>query len=102
MVMNDELRRLVLERSPADAIARAAIAGGMQTLQKDAFVKVREGETTLDELKRILAQMASVRSRAMRPCASPDRTSGRRVGRTTPPVGATTVGGAAEPTEVRG
>ena len=54
MVMNDELRMLVLQRSPADAIARAAVAGGMQTLRQDAFVKVQEGETTFDELKRIL------------------------------------------------
>jgi type IV pilus assembly protein PilB len=54
MVMNDELRTLVLQRAPAEAVARAAVAGGMQTLQMDAFVKVQEGETTLDELKRIL------------------------------------------------
>ncbi len=54
MVMDDELRVLVLQRAPAEVIARAAIAGGMQTLRKDAFVKVQEGETTLDELKRIL------------------------------------------------
>ena len=54
MVMDDELRALVLQRAPAEAVARAAVAGGMQTLQMDAFVKVQEGETTLDELKRIL------------------------------------------------
>ncbi len=54
MVMDDELRTLVLQRAPAKAVALAAVAGGMQTLQMDAFVKVREGETTFDELKRIL------------------------------------------------
>jgi len=54
MVMNDELRMLVLQRAPAEAIARAAITGGMQTLREDAFAKVLDGETTLDELKRIL------------------------------------------------
>jgi type IV pilus assembly protein PilB len=54
MVMNDELRTLVLQRAPAEAVARAAVVGGMQTLQMDAFVKVREGETSFDELKRIL------------------------------------------------
>jgi len=54
MVMNDDLRTLVLQHAPAEAIARAAIAGGMQTLRQDAFAKVRDGETTLDEMKRIL------------------------------------------------
>jgi type IV pilus assembly protein PilB len=54
MVMNDELRMLVLQRAPAESIARAAVAGGMQTLRQDAFVKVQEGETSFDELKRVL------------------------------------------------
>jgi type IV pilus assembly protein PilB len=54
MVMDDELRMLVLQRAPAEAIARAAIAGGMQTLRQDAFAKVLEGDTSLDELKRVL------------------------------------------------
>jgi len=54
MVMNDELRTLVLQRAPASEISRAAIGSGMQTLRHDAFVKIQEGETTFDELKRIL------------------------------------------------
>jgi type II secretory ATPase GspE/PulE/Tfp pilus assembly ATPase PilB-like protein len=54
MVMNDELRMLVLQRAPAEAIAQAAVVGGMQTLRQDAFVKVQEGETSFDELKRVL------------------------------------------------
>ena len=54
VVMNDELRMLVLQRAPAEAIARAAVVGGMQTLRQDGFAKVREGETSFDELKRVL------------------------------------------------
>jgi type IV pilus assembly protein PilB len=54
MVMNDELRMLVLERAPSEAIARAATDGGMQNLRHDAFIKVQSGETSLDELKRVL------------------------------------------------
>ena len=54
MVMNDELRMLVLQRAPAEEISRAAIGAGMQTLRDDAFVKIQEGQTTFDELKRIL------------------------------------------------
>jgi type IV pilus assembly protein PilB len=54
LVMTDELRTLVLQRAPAEAVALAAVAGGMQTLQQDAFIKVQEGQTTFDELKRVL------------------------------------------------
>jgi type IV pilus assembly protein PilB len=54
LVMNDELKTLVLERAPAHVIAVAAAAGGMQTLLQDAFAKVRLGETSLDECKRVL------------------------------------------------
>ncbi len=52
--MDDELRTFVLQRAPAEAIARAAADSGMQTLKQDAFAKVREGATTFDELKRVL------------------------------------------------
>jgi type IV pilus assembly protein PilB len=54
LVMNDELKTLVLGRAPAHVIALAATAGGMQTLLQDAFEKVRLGETSLDECKRVL------------------------------------------------
>jgi type IV pilus assembly protein PilB len=54
MVMNDELRMLVLQRAPVESITKAAVAGGMQTLKQDAYVKVQEGQTTMDELKRVL------------------------------------------------
>ena len=54
LVMNDELKTLVLGRAPAHVIALAATAGGMQTLLQDAFAKVRLGETSLDECKRVL------------------------------------------------
>jgi type IV pilus assembly protein PilB len=54
MVMNDELRTLVLQHAPAEAIARAAVSGGMQTLRQDAFAKAQDGETSFAELKRVL------------------------------------------------
>jgi type IV pilus assembly protein PilB len=54
LVMNDELKTLVLGRAPAHVIALAATGGGMQTLLQDAFAKVRLGETSLDECKRVL------------------------------------------------
>ncbi len=54
MVMNEELRTLVLQHAPVEAIATSAISGGMQTLQMDAYAKLQDGETTLDELKRLV------------------------------------------------
>ena len=54
MVMKEELKTLVLERAPAHVIGLAAVAGGMRTLQQDAFAKVQLGETSLDECKRVL------------------------------------------------
>ena len=54
LVMDDALKTLVLERAPANAIAAAAKAGGMRTLLQDAFGKVRSGETTLEECRRVL------------------------------------------------
>ncbi len=52
--MSDELRSLILQRSPAKALARAAVENGMQTLRQDAFAKIEESDTSLDELKRVL------------------------------------------------
>jgi type IV pilus assembly protein PilB len=54
LVMNDEIKTLVLERAPAHVIAAAATTGGMQTLVQDAFAKVQLGETSLEECKRVL------------------------------------------------
>ncbi|MGA2837880.1 MAG: ATPase, T2SS/T4P/T4SS family [Acidimicrobiales bacterium] len=54
LVMDDEIKRLVLERAPAHVIGRAATEGGMATLLQDGFAKVGLGETSLDECKRVL------------------------------------------------
>jgi type IV pilus assembly protein PilB len=54
LVMSDELKTLVLDCAPAHTIALAAVADGMQTLLQDAFAKVRLGQTSLDECKRVL------------------------------------------------
>ncbi len=54
LVMDDPLKALVLERAPAQLIAREAIAGGMRTLLQDAFAKAQLGETTVAECKRVL------------------------------------------------
>ena len=55
LVMDDALKTLVLERAPAHEIAKAAAAGGMQTLLQDAFAKVLKGQTSFEECKRVLS-----------------------------------------------
>jgi type IV pilus assembly protein PilB len=55
LVMNEELKTLVLARAPAEQIAKAATVGGMTTLRQNAFRRVRDGDTSLEELKRTLA-----------------------------------------------
>ena len=54
MVMDEALRTLVLQHSPAEAVAATAVAGGMQTLKMDAYAKLQDGETTFDEVKRLV------------------------------------------------
>jgi len=53
MVMNDEIRGLVMERAPGSAIKRAAIRNGMTTLRISGAAKAREGLTTVDEILRV-------------------------------------------------
>ncbi len=54
MVVDDEIRELVLKRAPAHIIREAAIKGGMKTLKEDAFEKVVLGITTWEELIRVV------------------------------------------------
>lgn len=55
MVMDDELKDLVVEREPASVIKRKAIEKGMRTLHDDAVRKVLAGETTVEEMLRTTA-----------------------------------------------
>jgi len=50
MVLNDELRELILERASSGKIKKAAIANGMITLRDDGWLKVRKGLTTISEV----------------------------------------------------
>jgi len=56
MVMNDELRRLVLRNANADELLKAALANGMRTMLQDGMLKVKKGITTPTEvLKNVFA-----------------------------------------------
>ena len=53
MVVGEEIRRLVLERAPADEIAAVAVREGMRRLRDDGFEKVKAGLTSLAEVARV-------------------------------------------------
>jgi len=53
MVVNEQLRPLILQRAAASTIAQRAIEGGMRTLRVDGWNKVRNGITTIEEVLRV-------------------------------------------------
>jgi type IV pilus assembly protein PilB len=54
MPMSDELRRLILEKRPADELRAAAQAEGMRTLREDGLEKIRTGITSVAEVLRVV------------------------------------------------
>jgi type II secretory ATPase GspE/PulE/Tfp pilus assembly ATPase PilB-like protein len=50
LVMNEEIRKLIMSRSPSETIKRQAVAMGMTTLRQDGWRKVLAGLTTPDEI----------------------------------------------------
>jgi type IV pilus assembly protein PilB len=59
MVVNEEIRKLVLERAPADQIAQVAIKGGMRRLRDDGLEKVKQGRTSIAEVVRVTGSAGS-------------------------------------------
>jgi len=58
MLMNEDIRKEVLNHSPTDVIKKAAIQSGkMRTLLMDGIHKARAGHTTLAEVIRVTATM---------------------------------------------
>jgi general secretion pathway protein E len=54
LVIDDEIRPLILRKADASAIKKAAIKMGMKTLRQDALSKVFEGITSIDEMIRAI------------------------------------------------
>ncbi|MBI5220616.1 MAG: type II/IV secretion system protein [Candidatus Liptonbacteria bacterium] len=52
--VNDEVRRLVMNRASAQEIKQAAIKNGMTTMVEDGLAKARAGLTSLEEVLRII------------------------------------------------
>lgn len=59
MVVDDTLRALIRRDSGADALRAAAVAAGMRTLAQEAQARMRIGQTTPDELYRVLGSAHS-------------------------------------------
>ena len=53
LVMNDDIRRLVMQHANAGEIQEAAVADGMATLHRDGLRKAAAGLTTLEEVARV-------------------------------------------------
>jgi len=53
LIVNESIRPMILNRSPASTIAQHAIGEGMRTLRTDGWNKVKNGETTIEEVLRV-------------------------------------------------
>ena len=53
LILNEGLRPMVLNRAPASTIAAKAIEFGMRTLRVDGWNKVRNAQTTIEEVLRV-------------------------------------------------
>ncbi len=53
MIVNEKIRRLVMEHASTDDVKKAALAQGMRTLRMDGSRLVAEGETTIEEVIRV-------------------------------------------------
>ncbi len=54
MTMSETLERLTVENASADEIMRTAVAEGMLTLREDGFAKVLLGQTSIEEILRVV------------------------------------------------
>ncbi len=53
LLLNDELRELIIARAPIRALKEAAFRSGVRTLRQGAVDLVRQGVTTLEEINRV-------------------------------------------------
>lgn len=53
MVMNEKIEELVVSRAPMASIRSEARRNGMRTLEESAFIKVKAGDTSLEEALRV-------------------------------------------------
>ena len=54
LVADDEIREAILVKKSASEIRNIAIKNGMTTMLQDGFMKVLAGETTVEEILRVI------------------------------------------------
>ncbi|MBT8197510.1 MAG: type II secretion system protein GspE, partial [Acidimicrobiia bacterium] len=54
MTVTEEIQRLTVERAASDDVKRVAIEQGMLTLRDDGLEKVKLGQTSLEEVLRVV------------------------------------------------
>lgn len=57
LVLDEQIRRLVLDRAAVDDIAAAAAARGMRRMHDDGIEKIRDGITSIAEIERLTASV---------------------------------------------
>ncbi len=53
--MTEEIERVIIEGGSVEEIHKVGVAQGMSTLRKSGLMKAMEGETTLEEVLRVVA-----------------------------------------------
>jgi general secretion pathway protein E len=53
LLINDDIRKLILEHADASTLAAAAMSQGMKTMYQDGLQKVVQGVTSLEEILRV-------------------------------------------------
>jgi general secretion pathway protein E len=53
MVINDQIRELILKKVPSHQIKQQAVAQGMKTLRDAGWDKIKQGITTIEEVLRV-------------------------------------------------
>jgi general secretion pathway protein E len=53
MLMDDEVRTLVMQKADAATIRRACTSQGMKLLRQNGAERILQGETTVEELLRV-------------------------------------------------
>ena len=56
LMVDDEIRSLVMQNTASTLIKKKAVELGMKTLREDGVAKVLAGHTTMDEIMRVTAE----------------------------------------------
>jgi len=54
MLVDNEIREMILQKAPTHVLRQAALEAGMITLKQDAMQKILEGVTTMEEALRVI------------------------------------------------